>query len=144
MASAANRAYQECADGVDRDDAPPAFGIGPEEFDPSPLVPGRGRHADAGAIDQDIECAESPEHVLNGMPAICGLGHIGDGIEEFSGKRWFGGEAIATSTPATLAPAPASARAITRPMPFAAPVTMATRPASTCACAMTRCLPRKP
>src|SRR5262249_42764450 len=57
MGSAANR-HQECADGVDRDDALPAFRIGLEEFDPGVLVPGRGGHADAGAIDQDIERAE--------------------------------------------------------------------------------------
>jgi hypothetical protein len=60
-------------------------------------VPGRGRHADAGAIDQDIECAESPQHLLNGMLAICCLGHIGDGVEELSGKHWFGCEAIETA-----------------------------------------------
>src|SRR5215469_17958096 len=40
---------------------------------------------------------ESPQHLLNGMPAICGLGHIGDGIEEFSGRHWFGREAIETA-----------------------------------------------
>ena len=97
MGSVAEPRHQECADGVDRDDALPAFGIGLEEFDPGLLVPGRGRHADAGAIDQDIECAESPQHLLNGMPAICGLGHIGDGVEEFSGKHWFGCEAIETA-----------------------------------------------
>src|SRR5262245_10183240 len=42
------------------------------------------------------------------------------------------------STAATLAPAAASARAITRPMPLAAPVTMAARPSSNCCSAMTR------
>src|SRR5262249_49442848 len=88
--------HQECADGVDRDDALPAFRIGLEEFDPGVLVPGRGGHADAGAIDQDIERAEGLERLVNGMPAICGLGHIGDAVEEFSGKHWFGGEAIET------------------------------------------------
>ena len=97
MGSVAEPRHQECADGVDRDDALPAFGIGLEEFDPGLPVPGRGRHADAGAIDQDIERAESPERLLDGMPAICGLGHIGNGIEEFSGKHRFGGEAIETA-----------------------------------------------
>src|SRR5262245_10672894 len=45
--------------------------------------------------------------------------------------------ATSISTAATLAPAAASARAITRPMPLAAPVTMAARPSSNCCSAMT-------
>src|SRR5262245_15733625 len=49
--------------------------------------------------------------------------------------------AASTSTTASRAPAPASARAITRPMPLAAPVTTATRPVNTC-CAMVCAPPR--
>src|SRR5262247_3069040 len=65
------------------------FGVRVEELDAGFLVRGRRGHADAGAIDEDIERAEGPDHLVNGMPAICDLGHIGDGAEESSGKDRF-------------------------------------------------------
>ncbi len=58
IGSAANRAIRNAPIAVDREDALPAVRIGLEELDAGRPVPGRGGHADAGAIDQDIERAE--------------------------------------------------------------------------------------
>jgi hypothetical protein len=69
-------------------------GIRFEEFDPGVSLPGRGGHADAGAIDQDVERAEALEHSLDCLPAVRGLGYIANGVETSSGKDRFGGEPI--------------------------------------------------
>ena len=59
-------------------------------------MPGCGGHADAGAIDQDVERAEGLHHLLNGSPALRGLGYIGDRAQKLSGQDPFGSEAIET------------------------------------------------
>ena len=91
-------------------------------------------HADAGAIDQDVGPAAGIDDGLHGIAAGVRLGDVGDEFDEPAAEHRLGGELIeaaaATSTAAILAPAAASARAITRPMPFAAPVIIAVRPAS--------------
>ena len=78
----------------DRQNTLQALRIRFEEFDPGVPVAGCSRHADAGAIDQDIERAEGLDHPVDGVPAIRGLGYIGNGLEKFSGKDRLLGETI--------------------------------------------------
>lgn len=59
-------------------------------------MPGCGGHADAGAIDQDVERAEGLQHLLDGPPALRSLGDISDGTQKLSGQDPFGSEAIET------------------------------------------------
>jgi hypothetical protein len=67
-----------------------------KNFDPRLAVPGRGRHADAGAVDQDVERAEGFEHALDRASAIRRFRHVGADGEEFRAEHLFVGETIQT------------------------------------------------
>ncbi len=79
--------HQKSADAIDRENALPSLRIGFEELDAGSPVTGGMRHADPGAVDQNIKLLKPGERLLDGISAGGGLRHVGRDLEQPSRKH---------------------------------------------------------
>ena len=110
------------------------------EVDGEHLVPrvervlvGAGRAQDAGDVGQDVQRAVASTALADGPLGGGGVADVADDVDARRRRR--GRSTACTSTATTVAPSATRRSTVARPMPDAAPVTIAVRPSKRCTAA---------